>query len=86
MSSYTLHLERLLAHYQGEPGYWAEDVEALLERIARQAAAPPGLEIADLPLAQNLVRRFGELLVCWPALTETARRLQAAGVSIIAKV
>ena len=86
MSSYTLHLERLLAHYQGEPGYWAEDVEELLERIARQAAAPPGLEIADLPLAQNLVRRFGELLVCWPALTETARRLQAAGVSIIAKV
>jgi len=92
MSAYTLHLERLLAHYQGEPSYWAEDVEGLLETIARQVAEPPGLQIADLagreegtadrPLVQVMVRRFGELLLCWPVLAETARRLQAAGVTI----
>jgi len=79
LSAYTLHLERLLANYQGEPGYWAEDVEDLLERVARQAAAPPGLPIVDLPGqgegAPALVRRFGELLIDWPALAEAARRL-----------
>lgn len=96
MSVYTLHLERLLAHYQDEPSYWAEDVEGLLEAIARRVAQPPGLHIADLagqeegtadrPLVQVMVRRFGELLLCWPVLAETARRLRAAGVSIIARI
>ena len=94
MSAYALHLERLLVAYQGEPEIWAEDVEDLLERVAGQAAAPPGLPIADLPEkgagqgegASGLVRRFGELLIAWPALTETARRLQAAGVTMCARV
>ena len=90
MSVYTLHMERLLVAYEGEPEYWAEDVEDLLERVARQAEAPPGLPVVDLAGqaegASGLVRRFGELLIAWPALTEAARRLQAAGVTPCARV
>jgi hypothetical protein len=93
LSAYTLRLEQLLVHFQGEPLYWAEDVEAVLEAAGEQAEASPGLEIIDLPKGGegqagrvlSLVRRFGELLIAWPALVEIARRLQAAGVGFYGK-
>jgi hypothetical protein len=84
------HLEHLLGIYNGEPDYWAEDVEAYLEAIRQRVEAGPDVSPVDmvkqkgsegfLVLVQELVRRYGELLVSWPAIVAGARRLKEAGV------
>jgi hypothetical protein len=84
------HLERLLNMFKGEPDYWAEDVEAYLEAIRRRVDAGPDVSPEDmvkrkdsessLALFQELVRRYSELLLSWPAIVAGARRLKEAGV------
>ena len=60
---------------------------ALSRHVAGGAAARglwrPGRRSA---LARELVRSFGELLAAWPALVESARRLHAAGVTLVEPV
>lgn len=92
MARYLEHLERLLDRYRGEPDYWAEDVEAQRESVRWRVEAGPDITPEDvaarkgaegaLPLAQVLVRRYGELLAAWPAIAAGARRLKAAGVAL----
>lgn len=83
-------LEDTLRAHRGAPAYWARDVErtAALVRamLVREALVWP----ADLVAAfgqdegraamARMVRRYGELLQCWPEVVEAARALKEEGV------
>jgi hypothetical protein len=83
------HMESLLSQYGRQPDYWAADVD--LEIAALQAAVAKADYVlpVDLPFppskeermaqAQDLIRRYGELLDWWPAIVLRARELAAAG-------
>ncbi|HEY4118913.1 MAG TPA: hypothetical protein VGM56_13700 [Byssovorax sp.] len=77
----------LVAAHRGAPAFWARDVERvrlrLTELVTHHALAHP----VDLCAAfgdvegrhklRTLVRRYGELLRAWPALSAAARELRA---------
>jgi hypothetical protein len=79
-------LQTLLAKYRGEPGFWASDVQRTLATLrealpARQYAVPVDLQAAasdgdGLAALQQLVHRFGELIVLWPDLVDAAKQLR----------
>jgi FkbH-like protein len=72
------------------PSFWAEDVRRYLAGLSGAAARedyPVALDLADgasldeaRARTQYVVRRFGELLLYWPALVEEARALRARGI------
>jgi hypothetical protein len=87
-SRLIVELETCLAHYDGEPAYWAKDVGALIDAIREGVARRPAPPV-DLPgsssddeaweRSKRLVRRFGEVLCAWPYLRRAAAELQASG-------
>jgi hypothetical protein len=84
--------EQLLARYDHQPGFWADDVVDHLSTLRdampqEHYAVPSDLRAAFEPeaaaiLMQRLLRKFGELLEAWPHLRRTAAELRLQGHSI----
>ena len=87
------YLESLLLIHNREPANWAADVDAHIESLHRYAvsddlAIPVELRAyADgrprprdeaCRLLQDLVRKYGELLMAWPDIVSVAKELKAA--------
>ena len=82
-------LQSQLQKYGASPGFWADDVERMIERLSKAPNAEDYLVPRDLRLGQELevarrlsrglVARFGELLELWPTIIAAARRLRANG-------
>ena len=83
-------LDDALRRFRRTPAYWARDVDEALSRL-RAALPKPALGLpADLVAAfgdaegreanRRMVRRFGELLRCWPDLWDAALALRHEGV------
>ena len=85
-----------LQTYGASPGFWADDVSRLIELMSNASAAEDYVFTGDLlrgreidaarRLAQELVRKYGELLEAWPAMIAAARRLRAAGCRLACAV
>jgi hypothetical protein len=95
MSRYIEYLEYLLAAYDFQPDYWAEDVSAHIESIKRRITStrivPDDLGVRGGPgkteeLCQELVAAFGKLLYWWPLIWETARSLKSEGVMMLSEM
>jgi hypothetical protein len=79
--------ELLLRQFGGYPAYWAADLKREIEGVQRAVVRPDYTLPIDLPQnlskpecmqqAQDLIRRYGELLVWWPAIVERAKALAA---------
>ncbi len=82
--------------FGASPGFWADDVSHMIELISNASAAEDYVFPRDLcrgrdvyagrRLAQELVRKFGELLESWPAMVGAAQRLRGAGCRLAAAV
>ena len=88
-------LERQLRENADSPGYWREDVQALIDH-ARDALGHDDFDIPfDLKtgrspeenraLMQSLTARFGQLLQEWPAMVDAARALREEGRGMFAE-
>ncbi len=85
-------LERQIAHFKGEPAWWAADVQKLIDQSRQALTGGDHIVPLDLSggrdaaaagaLAQRLVARFGRLLEAWPALVAAARTLRARGIRL----
>jgi hypothetical protein len=86
------HCETAIAHYDGQPEFWARD---LCDRIAeiRQAAIRADVAVpCDLAAlfssdnvhdaTQQLIRQFGELLCWWPEIVKSTESLAEGGVRL----
>ena len=86
-------LEDDLAAHGNHPPYWVADVRRFLESLRGAMATDAYLVPSNVPstpndddrgnLTRRLVRRFGDLLVWWPAIFERARVLQADGRALV---
>jgi len=91
--SFIAALEADLAAHGNQPVYWAADVRRFLESLREAMATDAYFVPEDLPsdrsdeqrtdLTRRLVRRFGDLLVWWPAIFDRARALQADGSRLV---
>ena len=91
--SFIAGLEEDLAAHANQPVYWAGDVRRFLESLREAMATDTYFVPEDLPsdrsdeeradLTRRLIRRFGDLLVWWPAIFERARVLQADGRALV---
>jgi hypothetical protein len=87
--AFSTVLESQLRTYGGAPGFWANDVRRMIELMSKASAAEDHLVPRDLRqgrdagearrLGQELIGKFGELLVAWPALAAAATRLRVNG-------
>ena len=87
----ALAMERLthdLETSSGASSSWTQDVQRYLEGLRTSFGADGYLVPADLktkfarealPVMQRLIARFGDLLQCWPAMLDVARRLAVDG-------
>lgn len=89
-------LERQIRQNPDAPGFWSDDVQALVDHT-REAL---GFEDFDIPfdlkekgtpaeirlLIQTLTGRFGALLEAWPALVDGARKLREAGAGLFVEL
>jgi hypothetical protein len=83
-------LEEVLRRYRRAPSYWARDVEEAVKRLRDALPRPTLGRPADLVATfgdergreanRRMVRRYGEVLRCWPDLWEAARDLRQRGV------
>jgi hypothetical protein len=83
-------LRENLALYQRRPAFWAAQVEALIEALARAVLDPAHAHPRDLIAAHGQMEgrrwlarhfeRYGRLLEVWPEIEAAARRLRAGGV------
>jgi hypothetical protein len=83
-------LEGVLRRYRRAPSYWARDVEEAIKRLRDALPRPTLGRPADLVATfgdergreanRRMVRRYGEVLRCWPDLWEAARDLRQRGV------
>ncbi|HEV2888650.1 MAG TPA: hypothetical protein VGX49_17200 [Jatrophihabitans sp.] len=81
MSGLILGLEERLAGCDPVPDYWARDVQRYLAQARRSALAPVDELYSALggrAALQRLLRRYGQLLIWWPAIVGAARQLRAA--------
>jgi hypothetical protein len=89
-------LEGRLRQFGGQPAFWADDVRRAVQAVHDVLTQKGPVVAADLreafgadearPLLQRLVRRFGQLLQCWPDLVEAAKELRAGGVRLASVV
>ena len=89
-------LQSQLQTHAGLPRYWEADVTRMIGRLSAAASAANYTAPRDLwsgdgadaarRIAQELVKRFGELLEAWPAIVAAARALRARGVRMTASV
>ena len=93
MSRHVAELERLLAAFEGQPDFWAQDVADRIEAVGRAVTSeevfapsdlegPAGSPFEAAVLAQRLIGRYGELLCWWPALVEAAKAVRSSGGSV----
>ncbi len=78
-------LERLLEKHRRRPAYWAKDVQNFMENIRGQALEPSAylprefLSVWNEREAgeryQNLLYRYGELLIAWPLIWKSVQKL-----------
>ena len=76
------HLEARLTGPERPPDYWAREARQFIARIRRAALAPPDQWYAAAggrEMLQQRLDQFGQLLIWWPAIVQTARELRAAG-------
>jgi hypothetical protein len=95
-ASFIAALEEDLAAHSNQPVYWAADVRRFLESLREAVATDAYIVPEDLPsadgdqeqrdLTRRLVRRFGDLLVWWPAIFDRARALQANGSRLVQRL
>ncbi len=87
-------LRRAIASFHGRPPWWGADAGAMADNL-RYALEHPSLAHphdltrvygADAAMRelQEQTRRYGELLVAWPALWEAAGRLAERGIRVAA--
>jgi hypothetical protein len=86
------HLRARVAEMNDAPSYWVDDVGRFLDQLESAVQAPdfgvPSDLVAGrtpnetLQLAQQLVRRYGELLTAWPTVMAAAQRLRARGIRL----
>ena len=87
------HEEALLRQYAEQPAFWATDLRRDIQTIQLAVAKPDYAVPTDLPKAvrreeplreaQDLVRRYGELVQWWPAIVERAAELSSAGAATV---
>jgi hypothetical protein len=75
--------------YGASPTYWADDVSRMIDLISRASSAEDHLIPRDLRqgrdagaarlLSQDLVAKYGELLLAWPVMVAAAKRLRDKG-------
>jgi hypothetical protein len=80
-------LHEVLAAYRGMPHWWADDVRAAIGAIERSLSHLTCPALDDYPQfggqdsdarrgLQDVIRTFGEVLSCWPALWDAAAMLK----------
>jgi hypothetical protein len=84
----TAHEEALLRQCGGHPEFWAAELRADIESRLAAAVRPEYIVPADIPnplpknellrLAQDLIRRYGELAVLWPDIVQESKALVKA--------
>ncbi len=87
------HLESLLLIHNRQPANWAADVDAHIESLQQYAVSEdfaipvelrthadgrPRSQEEARRLLQDLVRKYGELLIAWPDMVGVAKELKAA--------
>lgn len=87
--TFLMALHGQLHTYGGSPVYWADDVSRMIELISRASSADDHLVPRDLrqgrdagaarALSQELIAKYGEVLVAWPALVAAAKRIRDKG-------
>lgn len=92
LAAYLRRLEAALDRHGGEPAAWAGHVRLALAGGRASLENPEGhlppevrafLDAdATRVFVQEQVRRYGELLLAWPAVVEAARALRAEGVRL----
>jgi hypothetical protein len=91
--AYIDHLENLLKKHGASPNYWARDVKRHLDKIRITLAKGndmtlfPDLSCEPSPTnvwrtRQHLVQMFGQLLIQWPGMIESAKTLRSEGKGI----
>ncbi len=88
-TDYISFLVTHLEAYEGEPDFWASDVEQFIDTLQNSLADQDYLVPRDLlenrsaeearKLSQRLVSKFGELLYWWPEIVNAAKTLRAKG-------
>jgi hypothetical protein len=61
---------------------WAQEARRFMDRARREALAPVTeaySSIGGRQVLKRLLEQFGQLLIWWPAIVDTARELRAAG-------
>lgn len=86
------YLESLVMREHGCAGFWADDIRQMLTALNTAVRRPEFSLPLDLTykhgaqesrdLARLLVRRFGELLLWWPAIREVAQALRGEGETL----
>jgi hypothetical protein len=84
-SAETASLRAALQMYPSPPHYWAEDIEAYIERGQCERSGTEWLHPSDLCegstsassliKSQAILRQYGDLLVQWQGIVEAARSL-----------
>lgn len=88
-------IEALLREARGAPSFWAADLERLAD-VIRERAEDPGRAVplehgdrraldAGRELARRRITEYGQLLACWPAMWDAARRLRESGRSPLSR-
>lgn len=92
------YMESLLQKHRGEPHYWAEDVERVMEAfetytLERNTIIPADYEnpsnltheeyaAAAEDACREVIRMFGELLILWPDLLNLTVELKQSNISL----
>jgi hypothetical protein len=96
LSRQAVHLADQLRHFRGLPEFWGCDARRVLAHLqetlpSKRFVVPSDLsEVVEVDQARELfrrlVRRFGQLLRCWPDLVEVARELRTRGIRLAEKL
>ncbi|MDQ3686867.1 MAG: glycosyltransferase family 2 protein [Acidobacteriota bacterium] len=95
-SEFVTLLEHRLRSFDNSPEFWARDVReyiaALRQSLPREDYIVPGELLRGRSvdearrLSQQLVRKYGQLLLWWPAIIETAKQLRAQGQPLVQSI
>jgi len=84
-----IELEKLLEKYKGKPSFWAKDAQEFMDTIRGQALESSSYIPREFlsywsekeagVRYRDLLYKYGELLVAWPLIWESAQKLNAEG-------
>ena len=87
--TFLMALHAQIHTYGPSPAYWADDVSRMIELVSRASSANDHLVPRDLRqgrdagaarmLSHELVAKYGEVLVAWPATIAAAKRIRDNG-------